>query len=98
MTNIIHSENRLKSSNRETEAPSSIFGLIKISQIGLYVSQAQWDLTFHKPEDCQGNKRPEGCLVCKHDTESCKIKHCAFCQKKQGLPLTNDTDWQNPLD
>ena len=59
-------------------------------------SQATWDATFHQPEDCNGAKRLEGCLVCSHMTDSCVINNCGLCQARQGLPFDSGINWQFP--
>jgi hypothetical protein len=75
---------------------SKDLGIIKNINTTMKISQARWDVIFHKNKDCDGAKRPTGCLVCEHDTENCSIPNCALCQKKKGLPFIPGVEYVYP--
>ena len=78
----------------KTDNPTKYqMGFIISTQTSMKVSQAHWDVIFHKDENCPNAKRPEGCLVCEHDIEHCKVENCALCRRKQNLPFEPDVKY-----
>lgn len=71
-------------------------GYIISTATEMNVPQSKWDVTFHKAVDCAGAKRPTGCRVCDHDTESCELEHCALCNAKNGIPLEDGIKYEYP--
>jgi len=74
----------MENSQRETESMNKRFGIIRNDQSEMNVSKLAWDLIWHKNENCVANKRPDGCLVCDHDVESCDVEDCQICAKRNG--------------
>ena len=83
--------------NRETENMKKRFGYIQSYMSDTGLSQHEWDVQFHKPENCSGAKRPTGCTICEHESANCKLKRCTLCAVIQGTQLDpNRKNWRFP--
>ena len=59
-------------------------GYVVSTASDMNVSQLEWDLIWHRNENCTGSRKPQGCLVCDHDYKACEDESCRICAKING--------------